>query len=114
MKKIYDAYKNNENIVFLAVQTTFEGRTTNTKDKLVPTQVKYDLPVPMGHDASSHSSTYPIPKTMFDYRSGGTPWVVIIGRDGKVAYNNFHIKKEDAIKLINNLINMEWFYETDR
>jgi len=107
MKKVYDVYKNNENVAFLAIQTTFEGHRTNTKDKLVPTQGKYDLWVPMGHDASKHSKTYPVPETMLDYRTGGTPWTVIIDRNGKVAFNNFHIKKEDAIELIDNLINMK-------
>ena len=106
MKKVYDIYESNKNVVFLAVQTTFEGRSTNTKDKLAPAQDKYDLRVPMGHDSSIHSRAYPIPETMFNYRSGGTPWTVIIGRDGKVAFNNFHIKTQDAIKLIDNLINM--------
>ncbi len=105
MKKIYDTYKNSENIVFLAVQTVFEGHGTNTKDKLVLTQERYNLQIPMGHDASVYSTNYPVPKTMFNYRSRGTPWVVIISRDGRVAFNNFHIQQDDAIGLINKLIN---------
>ncbi len=103
LKKIYDTYKSDEAISFLAIQTVFEGHTFNTKDKLISTQIKYHLPIPMGHDASAYSQKVPIPKTMYNYRSGGTPWVVIIDRDGKVVYNDFHITTEDATALINSL-----------
>ena len=103
LKKIYDTYKGDEAVSFLAVQTVFEGHRFNTKGKLISTQTKYHLPIPMGHDASAYSQKMPIPKTMLDYRSGGTPWVVIIDRDGRVAYNEFHIAPDDAIALINRL-----------
>ncbi len=104
MKQVYDSYRDNSNVVFLAIQTVFEGHSFNTFKKLVPTQDKYGLPIPMGHDDSTHSDKYPVPTTMLEYRSGGTPWVIIIDSKGQVAYNQFHIEKDSAFKLIDKLL----------
>ncbi len=107
LKKVYNRFKGNESVVFAAIQTVFEGHSVNTKDKLADTQEKYDLPIPMGHDGLFVSTSMPIPKTMADYRSGGTPWVVIIDKKGMVAFNDFHIQFNDAQKLIMDLITRE-------
>ena len=104
MKQVYDRFKNNELVVFAAVQTVFEGHGFNTKGKLAATQETYDLPVPMGHDALNRSPDLPIPGTMADYRTGGTPWVVIIDKNGTVAFNDFHIRVREAETLIIDLM----------
>jgi hypothetical protein len=44
---------------------------------------------------------------MRSYRSGGTPWTVIIDPDGWVAYNHFHIEAESAAALIEKLLSQE-------
>ena len=41
---------------------------------------------------------------MVRYRSGGTPWTVIIDPEGKVVYNHFHIESHNAVGLIQNLL----------
>jgi hypothetical protein len=41
---------------------------------------------------------------MADYRSGGTPWVVILDKSGTVVFNDFHIRFPYAVNLINDLI----------
>ena len=38
------------------------------------------------------------------YRSGGTPWTVIIDRDGVVRYNDFSVQPTRAISLIDRLL----------
>lgn len=40
---------------------------------------------------------------MSGFKTRGTPWTIIIGKDGIVKYNSFHIKPETAIKLIDTL-----------
>jgi hypothetical protein len=40
-----------------------------------------------------------------DPRIGGTPWVIIIGKDGKVVFNDFHVDPQKAISTLKNLIN---------
>lgn len=51
---------------------------------------RYDLPIMMGYDAGD-SQTGRHPNTMTSYRSGGTPWAILISPDGKVLYNDFGI-----------------------
>lgn len=104
LKQVYDRFKNNKSIVFAAVQTVFEGHAFNTEKKLVSTQKKFGLPIPMGHDGKPLSDKAHIPKTMTDYRAGGTPWVVILDKSGNVVFNDFHIRFLYAVNLINELI----------
>lgn len=93
-------YEGNPDVAFIAVQTVFEGFGTNTPDAARDTAQRYGLTIPVGH-----SGTRDEPSTVMQrYRTGGTPWTVIIGRDGVVRYNDFHIQPEAAVKLIGNLL----------
>jgi len=56
----------------------------------------------MAHDAGEPKSHTP-PVTMAKYRSGGTPWTVIIDPAGRVVYNHFHIDSDEAVRLIRSL-----------
>jgi peroxiredoxin len=89
--------------VFVGIQTVFEGYSTNTKDKLRKNQLKYELKIPMAH-AAGNPQTHEIPAIMRNYRSGGTPWTVIIDPSGRVVYNNFHIDVKPAVELIEKLL----------
>jgi hypothetical protein len=89
--------------VFVGIQTVFEGYSTNTKDKLRKNQLKYELKIPMAH-AAGNPQTHEIPAIMRNYRSGGTPWTVIIDLSGRVVYNNFHIDVKPAVELIEKLL----------
>ena len=77
----------------------FEGHGFNTRHKLRRNQVKYDVMIPMAHAAGDPDGDG-VPKIMREYRTGGTPWTVIIDPGGRVAYNDFHIKVDRAIQLI--------------
>jgi len=57
----------------------------------------------MAH-APGNPQTHEIPKIMRDYRSGGTPWTVIINQEGNVIYNHFHIEPDQAVTLIEQLL----------
>lgn len=37
------------------------------------------------------------------YRTGGTPWVVLLDGEGVVRYNDFHIGPEQAVERIERL-----------
>jgi len=80
----------------------FEGYNFNTQDKLRQNQLKYALKVPMAH-AAGDPDIHKSPQIMRSYRSGGTPWTVIIDPAGKVVYNGFHIEKAQAVSLIQQL-----------
>ena len=103
LKKISDAFKDNQHFTAIAIQTTFEGHAVNTSDKMREIQKRYDLDIVFGHDAGDPKS-HGHPKTMVDYRSGGTPWAVLISPEGKVLFNDFHINPEGAIQLLHEEI----------
>ncbi len=105
LKALTEEFKGNEEVVFVAVQTVFEGHHTNTKNKLRKMQEKYDLRIPFGHD-SGDKTTRNRSKILTNYRTGGTPWVVIIDTEGTVMYNDFHIEVEKASKMIRALVMM--------
>ena len=87
----------------MGVQTVFEGHFTNTEDKLRKNQLKWDLKIPMAH-AAGNPQSHDIPAIMRNYRSGGTPWTVIIDPSGTVVYNHFHIELQPALELIELLL----------
>lgn len=74
---------------FAVVQTVFEGFEVNTSDQLIHDQKKYGLSIPFGHDTVSPDGQYPT--TMVNYRTGGTPWFVVIDPAGTVIANGFSI-----------------------
>ena len=57
----------------------------------------------MAH-APGNQQAHEVPHIMRDYRSGGTPWAVIINQSGTVIYNHFHIEAEQAVVLIEQLM----------
>ncbi len=103
LQKLTKVYENQDQIKFFAVQTVFEGHAFNSPDKLRKNQLEWELNIPMAH-AAGNPQTHTIPEIMQQYRSGGTPWAVIINPKGVVAYNNFHIEPPQAITLINQLL----------
>lgn len=103
LQKLTQTYKNQNQVKFLAVQTVFEGYAYNSRDKLRKNQLEWGLNIPMAH-AAGNPLTHEIPEIMKQYRSGGTPWSVIIDPKGVVAYNNFHIEPPQAIALIDQLL----------
>jgi len=99
LQKIVKAFEGNDQIEFLAIQTVFEGFEANTYEKMIETQQKYDLHIPFGHDVGSEKTSNRS-STMYDYRTGGTPWFIFINRQGKVIFNDFHVDTEKAIDFL--------------
>lgn len=95
-------FESNPDVKFLAVQTVFEGHNANTFDKLLENQRKYQLDIPFGHDiGTSVSNNYP--HIMLNYRTGGTPWIIVIDSEGMVRYSDFHIDPQRGVELIKEL-----------
>jgi hypothetical protein len=103
LQKLTKAFKNVDQVKFFAVQTVFEGYDYNSQDKLRKNQLEWDLKIPMAH-AAGNPQTHEIPEIMRQYRSGGTPWKVILDPHGKVVYNHFHIEPAKAVALIERLL----------
>ena len=103
LKKITDAFMDEPLLVTAGLQTTFEGHDINTADKVRKMQLRYELPIPMGHDPGRKNPDG-YPNTMRSYRTGGTPWQVVINPQGMVVYDGFHVNPEKAIEFFKKKI----------
>lgn len=100
LKKISDALAGNPAIACAGIQTVFEGRYTNTVDKVREIQLRYDLRIPMGHDPGIDGG---YPATMVDYRTGGTPWMILINPQREVVFNDYSINVDKAIEYLTQI-----------
>ncbi len=98
IKSLHDRYKDNKDVAFVAVQTVFEGHETNTIESAKKLSEKFSLDIPFGQSGEKGSRS----KIKKDYKAPGTPWTVIIGKDGKVKFNYFVIDQEKAEKIIDS------------
>ena len=98
--KIKNAFKDNPHFTAVSIQTVFEGGFINTKSKMDNIQDKYGLhDIVMGHETGK-GNPHNRPTTMVNYRTGGTPWGILIAPDGNVIFNDFSINAEGAIDYI--------------
>ena len=102
LKKISDEFNANDDIAFFVIQTVFEGFTTNTEDKIADTRKKYDLDLPFAHDDGGGKGS----ALMRDYQTRGTPWHIIIDKQGRVVFCGFHVDPEKTIASLKQLINV--------
>ena len=102
LKKMIQALKGNEKVVFIAIQTVFEGHHENTFDKMLETQKKYDLKIPFGHDAGDDGKSRS--NFMQNYQTGGTPWFVFIDQNDSVIFADFHLNVDAAITFLKSIV----------
>ncbi|NLS07442.1 TlpA family protein disulfide reductase [Rhizobium sp. P32RR-XVIII] len=88
-----------------AIQTVFEGSEVNTFDRLRENQRRYGLRVPFGHAVADSASVNAVPAIIEAYRSGGTPWFVVIAPDGRVMYDGFLLAADGLIQALRPLAN---------
>ena len=100
LQKVSETFKDDKDVAFVAIQTTFEGHGTNTADKLKTIASRYKLKLPFGQSAGTSGT----PDIMKKYRTGGTPWIVIIDPQGQVVFNDFHVSVDQAVKTIRKSI----------
>jgi len=103
LKAFSDEFFGHPQVAIAGIQTVFEGYSSNTQDAVRELQLRYDLPVVMGHDPGD-KETHSMPSTMKNYRTGGTPWLVLINPDGVVVYNGFHVNPEKLIEFIHSQV----------
>lgn len=83
----------------MAVQTTFEGYSVNTFEKAKATMARYNLSIPTGQSGTEDAFS----PLMRAYRTGGTPWSIIIDKSGVVRYNDYFVSPKRAISVIDIL-----------
>ena len=99
LQRMVEAFEDEPRVVNVAVQTVFEGHGTNSADKVRETQQQYDLPIAFGHDPGENQP-HGRPKTMVDFRTGGTPWHILIDPQGQVVFDGFSLNTDAAIARI--------------
>jgi len=92
-----------EGVGFVAIQTVFEGSAINTFDRVRENQRRYGLHIPFGHAVADSGSILRVPAIMEAYRSGGTPWFVVIAPDGRVVYDGFLLAADGIIQALQPL-----------
>lgn len=102
LQKMVTVLQENEAVKFFAIQTVFEGKSQNTFEKLIETQKQYELDIPFGQDEGDEK-TNNISSTMYYYRTGGTPWFILIDQKGTVVFNDFHLNTDEAIKFLKTI-----------
>jgi len=100
LKAFADEFHDHPKVAIAGIQTVFEGYKSNTLEDVRKLQKRYELPIPMGHDPGDEAA-HELPNTMKNYRTGGTPWLVLIAPDGTVVFNDFHVKSESLIDYVN-------------
>ena len=80
---------------FAVVQTVFEGAHENTRERLRETQSRYSLSIPFGHDDGRNGH----PTIMADYKTGGTPWFIVIDPSGAIIHSDFRVDADAVIAL---------------
>lgn len=101
--KLQEAFSDNDGLAIAAIQTTFEGFSTNTAAKIPGIRERYGLTIPIGHDVGDPSGEHR-PQTMIDYRTGGTPWLILINPAGVVTHNGFHADPDRLIEFLRSQI----------
>jgi len=102
LQQVSKKYKDDDSVRFVVFQTVFEDRAdkpVNTFENLKVIAKRYGLTMPFAQSGSREDRS----KVMRAYRTGGTPWTVIIDKKGAIRYSAFSIDPGDAAKLIEKL-----------
>ena len=90
-----------KNVGFAVIQTVFEGFEVNTFERISDTQRRYGLDIPFGHAGPESGKS--VPALMEEYRTGGTPWFVVIAPDGKVVFDGFQLNPDALVRVVRPL-----------
>lgn len=103
LKAFADKFHGHPEVAIAGIQTVFEGYNSNTIEDVRKLQLQYELPVVMGHDEGD-PNTYELPSTMRNYRTGGTPWMILIAPDGRVVFNDFQVNPKLLIEYVGKYV----------
>lgn len=101
LQSLKKEFSKNPEIEFAAVQTVFEGFSTNTPAAAKKIVKRYDLQdIPVGQSGSAQKKS----AIMRDFKTRGTPWTVVIDKKGRIVFQGFHLKPDEGKKLLNSLL----------
>jgi thiol-disulfide isomerase/thioredoxin len=94
-------FTDSEAVAFVAIRTVFEGFEVNTLEGARTVADRYGLDIPFGHDTGPDSR---LSLVMQRYRTGGTPWTVLIDQKRDVRFNGFQADSDDLKDMIGQLL----------
>ena len=98
---VKDNFADDEDVAFVAIQTVFEGFEVNTLEGAKKVADRYGLDIPFGHDTGLDGR---LSLVMQRYRTGGTPWTVLIDQQRHVRFNGFQADSDDLQGMITQLL----------
>jgi hypothetical protein len=84
-KQLEEKFAKAKDVVFLHVQTVWEGTHTNTPERGPKEVKKHGIEAPNGFDAHVDGARTSI--IMRQFGTGGTPWTIVIDKRGEVRVN---------------------------
>jgi thiol-disulfide isomerase/thioredoxin len=103
MEEWKEKYKNEDKIFFLSIHTVFEGHEVQSPARLKKFVKKKNIDHLIGIDA--HLDANRVPETMKIFRTGGTPAMAIIDKNGVIRFKYFGgFRKEPVETLIDYLL----------
>ena len=85
--KLEERYADADDVVLFHLQTVWEAEGVNTPERGPAVARSHGIDVPVAYDAhvdGARFSTF-----MYAYGTGGTPWSVVIDKDGRVRFSSF-------------------------
>jgi len=94
-RRVEQEYAKAADVVHLHLQTVWEGQHHNLPEANERMVKQFELASPVGYDAHVDGARLSI--FARQYSIGGTPWTVVIGKDGKVVFNAVTPKNEKEL-----------------
>ena len=130
LKRMRERFAKHDDVAFVAIQTVFEGFDHNTLDAGVALAKRFVTDVPIGFDDGSRGQAAGagseqrrgrskraarMSRIVREWRTGGTPWTVLIDRNGVVRFNAYssRIKDDDVARAISVLRREKGFVGQD-
>lgn len=97
LKELVKTFGKDRDVAFLAMQTTFEGFDHNDRSQLEKIAKRYDLKMPVAHDPGTDGKRSDLLRR---YRTGGTPWFIVLDHRGVVRLNAHWPSVQDVRQVI--------------
>ncbi len=99
MRALVQGLAGQDSVALLAVQTVFEGFEVNTYDAMLGFQAEQRLSIPFAHDPGD-AATGLRSDILMRYRTGGTPWFIVIDPQDRVVFNDFHVDADGLVRQV--------------
>lgn len=99
LRKLAEHYRGDDKVAFVAIQTVFEGYAVNTEEAAKKIIKQYKLTMPVAQSGAKGFRS----EFMNRYRTGGTPWTIIVDKKGVVRFNGFRVDADKALPYIEML-----------